>query len=76
MYFKLIDSQDMLGLVFKISKICADKQFMVFSLLTCSQSGYLKIEIYPIQLISQSKFSGPRKLTLRYQQFNITGPDK
>ena len=30
-------------------------------------SGYLKIKVHPKLLVSQSKFSGPRKFTLRYQ---------
>ena len=30
-------------------------------------SRYLKVEVNPKLLISQSKFSGPRKFTLRYQ---------
>ena len=43
------------------------------------ESGALPIalrgpaEISLKQLISQSKFSGPRKFTLRYQKFEITG---
>ena len=36
-------------------------------------SPYLKVQIHPKLLISGSKFSGPRKFTLRYQQFEITG---
>ena len=36
-------------------------------------SGYLKVIVYSKLLISQSKFSGPRKFTLRYQQFEIKG---
>ena len=38
-------------------------------------SPCLKVKIYPKLLISQSKFSGPRKFTLRYQQFEITGDE-
>ena len=34
-------------------------------------SRYLKVEVYPKLLISQSKFSGPRKFTLRYQYYVI-----
>ena len=34
-------------------------------------SLYLKVKVYPKLLIAQSKFSSPRKFTLRYQQFEI-----
>ena len=34
---------------------------------------YVKIEIHHKRLISQSKFSGPRKFTFRYQLFEIKG---
>ena len=34
-------------------------------------SRYLKVEVHPKLMISQSKFSSPRKFTLRYQQFEI-----
>ena len=34
---------------------------------------YLKVEVHPKLLISQSKFSGPRKYTLRYQWFELAG---
>ena len=33
---------------------------------------YLKVKVHPKLLISQSKFSGPRKFTLRYQLFEIS----
>ena len=36
---------------------------------TTVNSRYLKVEVYPKLLISQSKFSGPRKFTLRYQWY-------
>ena len=36
-------------------------------------SHHLKVEVYPKLLISQSKFSGPRKFTLRYHHFEIKG---
>ena len=35
-------------------------------------SLYLKVKIHPKLLVSQSKFSDPRKFTLRYQQFDVT----
>ena len=34
---------------------------------------YLEIEVHPKLLICQSKFSGPQKITLRYQYFEIKG---
>ena len=36
-------------------------------------SRYLEVEVHPKLLISQSKFSGPRKFTLRYQLFAMKG---
>ena len=36
-------------------------------------SQYFKVLVQPKLLISPSKFSGPRKLTLRYQYFEIAG---
>ena len=33
--------------------------------------GCLKVEVHTKLLMSQSKFSGPRKFTLRYQKFEI-----
>ena len=41
------------------------KCFMCVATHTVS-SGYLIFEVHPKLLISQSKFSGPRKFTLRY----------
>ena len=37
------------------------------------RSQYLKVEVYSKLLIPQSKFSGPRKFTLRYQLFETKG---
>ena len=36
-------------------------------------SGYLKVKVNLKPLISQSKFSGPRKFTFRYQLFEMVG---
>ena len=38
---------------------------------TNQPNRYLKVEVPSKQLISQSKFSGPRKFTLRYQKFEL-----
>ena len=38
-------------------------------------SWYLKAEVNLQLLISRSKFSGPRKFTLRYQKLEITGAE-
>ena len=38
-------------------------------------SWYLKVKVHPKLLISQSKFSGLRKFTLRYQYLEITGAE-
>ena len=42
------------------------KQYPIYIINTVS-SRYLKVEVHPKLLISQSKFSGPRKFTLRLQ---------
>ena len=39
-------------------------------------SRYLKVEVHLKLLISQSKFSGSGKFTLRYQGFEIKEVDK
>ena len=35
----------------------------------------LGVELHPKQLISKDKFSGSRKFTLRYQEFEIQGTE-
>ena len=40
---------------------------MLFSFSTTVNSSYLRVQNCPKLLISQSKFSGPRKFTFRYQ---------
>ena len=40
---------------------------------TTVNARYLNVKLYRKLLISVSKFSGPRKFTLRYQQFEIIG---
>ena len=37
---------------------------------------YIKVQVHPKLLTYQSKFSGPRKFTLRCQQFKMTGTEK
>ena len=39
----------------------------LYILVSAVNSRYLKVKVHPKLLISQSKFSGPRKFTLRYQ---------
>ena len=41
-----------------------------------NQFSYLKVEIHSKPLISQSKFSGTRKFTLRYQWFEMDGDER
>ena len=40
---------------------------------TTVNSGCLKVENHPKFLITQSKFSGPRKFTMRYQNIELKG---
>ena len=48
-------------------------QFRHFQGLSKDNSQYLKVKVHPKLLISQNKFSGPRKFILRYQEFEIKG---
>ena len=61
-----------IGSPIELPSLNKDLTYLLTYLHKLVSSRYLKVKAHPKLLLSQSKFSGSRKFTLRYQKFQTT----